>query len=60
MGEAGWCLLPVGVILRILDWAAMRGSYGAASFSMAAWVAGAWGRGEDGWIDLGRLWRLRW
>ena len=22
------CLLPIGVILRILDWAAMRGSYG--------------------------------
>ena len=28
MGEAGRCLLPIGVILRILDWAAMRGSYG--------------------------------
>ena len=39
MGEAGRCLLPIGVILRILDWTAMRGSYGAASFSMAAWVA---------------------
>lgn len=22
------CLLPIGVILRILDWTAMRGSYG--------------------------------
>ena len=30
-----WCLLPIGVILRILDWAAMRGGYGgSASFSM--------------------------
>ena len=28
MGEAGRCLLPIGVILRILDWTAMRGSYG--------------------------------
>ena len=28
MGEAGRCLLPIGVILRILDRAAMRGSYG--------------------------------
>ena len=27
-GEAGRCLLPIGVILRILDWTAMRGSYG--------------------------------
>lgn len=27
MGEAGRCLLPIGVILRILDWAAMRGGY---------------------------------
>lgn len=26
-GEAGRCLLPIGVILRILDWAAMRGGY---------------------------------
>ena len=25
MGEAGRCLLPIGVILRILDWTAMRG-----------------------------------
>ena len=28
MGEAGRRLLPIGVILRILDWTAMRGSYG--------------------------------
>ena len=27
MGEAGRCLLPIGVILRILDWTAMRGGY---------------------------------
>ena len=27
-GEAGWCLLPIGVISRILDWTGMRGSYG--------------------------------
>ena len=36
--EAGRCLLPTGVILRILDWAAMRGGYGAASFSMAGFM----------------------
>ena len=29
-GEAGRCLLPIGVILRILDWTAMRGSWGAS------------------------------
>ena len=28
MGEAGRYLLPIGVILRILDWTAMRGGYG--------------------------------
>ena len=28
MGEVGRCLLPIGVILRILDWTAMRGGYG--------------------------------
>ena len=28
MGEAGRCLLPIGVVLRILDWTAMRGGYG--------------------------------
>ena len=28
MGEAGRRLLPIGVILRILDWAATRGGYG--------------------------------
>ena len=28
MGEAGRCLLPIGVISRILDWTGMRGSYG--------------------------------
>lgn len=38
------CLLPIGVILRILDWTGMCGGYGAASFSIAAWVAGAWRR----------------
>lgn len=27
MGEAGRHLLPIGVILRILDWAAMHGGY---------------------------------
>ena len=27
MGEAGWRLLPIGVILRILDRTAMRGGY---------------------------------
>ena len=26
-GEADRCLLPIGVILRILDWTAMRGGY---------------------------------
>ena len=28
MGEAGRRLLPIGVILRILDWTGMRGGYG--------------------------------
>lgn len=28
MGEAGRCLLPIGMILPILDWTAMRGGYG--------------------------------
>ena len=37
-----------------------RQLWGSASFSMAAWVAGAWRCGEDERIDLGRLWRLRW
>lgn len=47
--------------MRILDWTAMCGGYGESiSFSMAAWVAGVWRRGEDGRIDLGRLRRLRW
>ena len=27
MGGRRRCLLPIGVILRILDWTAMRGSY---------------------------------
>ena len=36
------CLLPIGVILRISVWTGICGGYGAASFSIAAWVAGAW------------------
>ena len=31
-------LLPIGVILRILDWTGMRGGYGAASFSMTGFM----------------------
>ena len=34
------CLLPIGVILRILDWTAMRGSYGGPHRSR--WLRGLW------------------
>ena len=60
-GGGGSGFLPIGVILRILDWIAMHGSYGGLHrFLTAAWVAGAWRHGEDERIDPGRLWRLRW
>ena len=36
------CLLPIGVILRILDWTAMRGSYGGCIVF-------------DGWLGCGRM-----
>ncbi len=36
MGEAGRCLLPIGVISRLLDWTAMRGGYeGPRRFNMS-------------------------
>ena len=60
MGEAGRCLLPIGVICEYWTGRPCVAVMRAASFSMAAWVAGAWRRGEDERIDLGRLWRLRW
>ena len=37
MGEAGRCLLPIGVILRILDWAAMCASY-AVRIVFDGWI----------------------
>ena len=48
MGKAGRCLLPIGVILQILDWTAMCGGYGAASF-----FDGCLGCGRMETFDLG-------